>query len=99
MKIIAKLTTRPYQVRIYTLISVLFVSILTGCSTYNYLSGHLNSEDTLCSPSAAYHQGFQDGRRSLALLTNFANSCPSNSTALNSAYQNGYLAGQNSRQR
>ena len=82
-----------------TLIGILFIGALTGCSTYDYLSGHLNSEDTLCSPSAAYHQGFQDGRRSLALLTNFANSCPSNSTALNSAYQNGYLAGQNSRQR
>lgn len=99
MQIFIKLTKlRDYHV-VILLSSIVFISALTGCSTYDYLSNHLNSQDTLCSPSAAYHQGFQDGQRSLALLTNFADSCPSNSTVLNSAYRNGYLAGQSSRQR
>lgn len=76
------------------IVSLFVSSSLMGCSETNYFTNRLNSQETLCTPAASYHQGFEDGRRALGMQSNFADTCPSNNIAIQSAYRDGYIAGQ-----
>ncbi len=75
-------------------ISVSFVTLLNSCSAVHYIGKRLNSQDTLCTPAAAYGQGHQDGQRKLAFNSHYAANCPTNNIQINNAYRNGYIAGQ-----
>ncbi|MCD6055767.1 MAG: hypothetical protein K0R12_729 [Gammaproteobacteria bacterium] len=77
------------------IISFILIALLAGCSETSFLSQHFNPEKTLCTPAGAYQQGFEDGRRALGMRSNIADSCPSNNTAIQGSYRDGYIAGQN----
>ena len=81
------------------IISLVFIFIgLTGCSAFDFAKDRLNSTDALCSPASAYNQGLEDGRRGLAMHSDYASICPSNNIAINNAYLDGYMSGMSNRQ-
>lgn len=73
---------------------ITLVIALTGCDSMHKLGQHVTNPNTVCTPSAAYGQGFQDGRRALAVHSDFAATCPTNNLTIDDAYRSGYLAGQ-----